>query len=73
MPTRIRTGVRIGAMLAATEPGSGFGAERSGRPSFTAGFIPRNQIGAGAPRTAAWIVGTFETRYETRLPPRLTP
>ena len=34
--------------------------------------MPRNQITAGAPTMAA-CTGTRETRFMTRLPPRLTP
>ena len=73
LPTRIRSGVRIGATFASTTAASGFGASRSGRLAPAGRCMPRNQIGAGAPSTAACSVGAFETRNITRFPPRLTP
>src|ERR1039458_3378254 len=46
---------------------SGFGGEPGG-----GNWMPRNHITAGAPTMAA-CTGTLETRFMTRLPPRLTP
>src|ERR1017187_1821347 len=74
VPTRIRIGVRMGSMFLREISGSGFACLKRSGPADAPGamLIPRNHKAAGAP-TIAELTGTLETRFMTRLPPRLTP
>src|ERR1017187_5029718 len=74
VPPRIRIGVRMGSMFSRETWGSGFASLKRSSPAAAPGamLMPRNHKAAGAP-TIAELTGTLETRFMTRLPPRLTP